>query len=40
LTQNLGDPVWILYAGTDNERAKEIAGAVHKLTDLPCDPPV
>jgi hypothetical protein len=40
LTQNLGDPVWILYAGTDNERAKEIAGAVHKLTELPCDPPV
>ena len=33
LTQNLGDPVWILYAGTNQERAKAIAGAVHKLTE-------
>jgi hypothetical protein len=37
LTQNLGEPVSILYAGTNEPRAKEIAGAVRDLTELPCD---
>jgi hypothetical protein len=38
LTQNLGDPVSILYAGTNTEQAKEIAEAVRDATNLPYDP--
>jgi hypothetical protein len=38
LTQNLGDPVSILYAGTDVDRATEIAEAVRDATGLPYDP--
>ena len=38
LTQNLGDPVSILYAGTDVGRATEIAETVRDLTGLPYDP--
>lgn len=38
LAQNLGDPVTTLYAGTDTERAVEIAEAVRDLTGLPYDP--
>lgn len=37
LTQNLGDPVCQLYAGTNEDRAEEIARAVSDLTHLPCD---
>jgi hypothetical protein len=38
LTQNLGDPVSVLYAGTNTEHAREIAEAARDATDLPYDP--
>src|SRR5262245_15298639 len=38
VTQNLGDPVSILYAGTNTEHATEIAEAVRDATELPYDP--
>jgi hypothetical protein len=37
LTQNLGDPVSVLYAGTDVGRATEIAEAVRDVAGLPYD---
>lgn len=38
LTQNLGDPVSILYSGTNVAHAHEIAETIRDVTDLPYDP--